>query len=174
VTKRLSLTLISVGALLLPARVAAFCYYNGEFNVRSTIQQEFAHSKWVVRARVLSARDGIFKPETDHETSWTTYQLQVVRSYKGNAPKRLNFFTERNSGGFYMDRPWVKLPAGHDIGGDYLLFLNPNRWSGTDAAPRNSVFVNYPCGQSKPWREVSQSSRRLLDHLSRGTHRPKI
>jgi hypothetical protein len=73
-----------------------------------------------------------------------------------------------------MDRPWVKLPAGHDIGGEYLLFLDPNTWSGTNAAPKHSVFVNYPCGQSKAWRDVSQSSRQMLDQLLRAYHRSKI
>jgi len=158
---------------ILPSPAAAICYYNGKFDVRTTIPQEFADSKWVVRIRVLSAKDGIFRAGTDEETSWTTYKIRVIRSYKDKAPKELTFFTERNSGGFYMDRPWLKLPAGHDVGGEYLLFLNPNAWSGTNAAPKSSVFVNYPCGQSKAWREMSPWSRRLLDNLS-NNHRPKI
>src|SRR5258705_2432837 len=122
--RRLWLALATPGAILLPSPAAAICYYNGKFDVRTTIRQEFADSKWVVRVRVLSAADGVFRPGTEDETSWTTYRITIVHSYKGMAPRQLTFFTERNSGGFYMDRPWVKLPAGHDIGGEYLLFLD--------------------------------------------------
>ena len=150
-----------------PSAALAICDYNGVLNAKTNLRQEYADSRWVVRARVLSARDGVSRPNSDHETSWTTYTLHVVRSYKGTPPNTLKFFTERNSGGFYMDRPWVNLPAGHDIGGEYLLFLIQNPLATAYAAAKNSVFVNYTCGQSKPWREVSKSSRQLLERLSK-------
>jgi hypothetical protein len=152
--------------------VLAICDYKGVLNARTSIRQEFADSKWVVRARVLSARDGVFRPNTEDETLWTTYTLRVVHAYKGIPPNTLKFFTERNSGGFYMDRPWVSLPAGHDVGGEYLLFLTPNPLAKAYAVAKNSVFVNYTCGQSRPWREVPKSSRQLLERLSKH-HRPR-
>lgn len=127
------------------------------------MQQEFRDSRWVVRARVTSADDHW----SDEEESWTLYRLTVVQSFKGKLPRHFTFFTERNSGGFYMDRPWVALPKGHDIGGEYLLFLNPlPHYRGRPAVSAGATFVNYSCGQSRPWSEVSGSSRRLLERLA--------
>ena len=84
-------------------------------------------------------------------------------SYKGRLGSHFNFFTYRNSGGFYMDRPRGR---GADIGGDYLLFLNPAshpaalpRWA------RDSLWVNYACGHSKPWREVTRAEVQLVERL---------
>jgi len=78
-------------------------------------------------------------------------------------PKQLRFFTTRDSGGFYMDRAWVRLPAGHDIGGEYLLFLNPLAPDpGLPKISNGAVFVNYNCGVSGPWKNVPVASRRKL------------
>lgn len=145
-----------------PGSAGALCIYKGVDNARTTLSEEFTDSRWVVRARVLSATDHW----SDTGESWTLYQLQVVRTYKGAPPGRLKFLTLRDSGGFYMDRPWVALPKGHDIGGEYLLFLTP--W-GSEAPPgrvRGAVFVTYNCGQSRPWAEVSTADRRRLERLS--------
>jgi hypothetical protein len=113
--------------VLTPAATAeALCIYKGVNNARTTIRQEYADASWVVRARVLSATNGVVEAgKLDAGSPWTLYHLQVVHSYKGKPPQRIAFFTMRNSGGFYMDRPWVPLPRGHDLGGEYLLFLNP-------------------------------------------------
>lgn len=161
---------IVIAALLLVPAVSAqaLCIYRGVDNARTTIRQEFVDSRWVVRARVLSATDGVVEAGMpDAGMSWTAYRLQVVRSYKGEPPQRITFFTMRNSGGFYMDRPWAALPQGHDIGGEYLLFLNPvQSYSGQPRAQRGATFVNYSCGQSRPWSEVPASSRQLLASLS--------
>jgi hypothetical protein len=166
---------LGLEAILVAQPATALCYYHGQFNVHTTIAEEFAESRWVVRARVLSATDcwGDTDGCRDPDAPFSIYWLKVVHSYKGNPPPSLKFFTERDSGGFYMDRPWVKLPAGHDIGGEYLLFLVPNTWSRAHRATRNSVFVNYSCGQSKPWTEVPTSARKLLDQLSKRNHRPR-
>jgi hypothetical protein len=162
--------LIAFAALLLaPAEPAeALCIYNGLDNARTSLRQEFADSRWVVRARVLSATDGVVEAgKPDVGMAWTTYRLQVVRSYKGGPPQRITFYTQRNSGGFYMDRPWVPLPRGHNIGGEYLLFLNPiPPHRDQPRAERGAAFVNYNCGQSRAWREVPVDSRQLLASLA--------
>jgi hypothetical protein len=147
----------------------ALCIYKGRVNARTTIGQEFADSRWVVRAKVLSAADGeVEAGKPDAGMYWTTYELQITRAYKGNPAKQLKFFTMRDSGGFYMDRPWVMLPKGHDIGGEYLLFLNSiEPYPGKPGAARDAVFVNYSCGQSKAWLDVSNADRRHLERLAR-------
>ncbi|MEA3015504.1 MAG: hypothetical protein QOI38_226, partial [Sphingomonadales bacterium] len=124
----------------------------------TTLEQEFAESRWVVLARVESALD--HRP--DDGAAWTLYRLRVLRTYKGRLPARFGFFTDRNTGGFYMDRPW----EGHDIGGDYLLFLNPRTRGGDPPAARGATFVNYTCSRSRPWAEVPATDRALLDRLS--------
>jgi hypothetical protein len=167
------LSALSIAALFICAPADALCYYNGKFDAQTTILQEFDDSKWVVRARAIAAVDCWGDRCNDADAPYTVYRLKVLHSYKGNAPSQLKFFTERNSGGFYMDRPWVKLPKGHDIGGEYLLFLVPSTWPASHRSAKNSVFVNYSCGQSKSWREVPRSSRLLLEQLSRTNHRPR-
>lgn len=136
-------------------RADAFCFYNGKLYAKTTVRQEFRDAKWVVRAKVLRAHD-------DPDRPFTTYALSVVKSYKGSPPKPLTFFTMRDSGGFYLDTD-----AGHDIGGEYLLFLQPNvRHKGDPHGIVGTVSANYNCGQSKPWREVARSELRELRRLS--------
>lgn len=140
-----------------PARAA--CSYGGVDNAPTTLAQEFRDSRWVVRARVLAADNHW----SDGGQSWTRYSLAVVRAYKGAPPARLAFFTTRDSGAFYLDRGTMP-----DLGGEYLLFLNPIRpHRGQIPAARGAVFVNYPCGRSKPWAELSDADQRGLDLLAR-------
>ena len=147
----------------------ALCTYNGVDNAKTTIAQEFADSEWVVRAKVLDAKDHF----SDEDDSWTLYRIEVIHTYKGHPSKQLRFFTFRDSGGFYMDRPWVQLPAGHDIGGEYLLFLNPvPRSAGLPGAADGSVFVNYSCGVSGSWTKVPDGSRGELNELERQSRKP--
>lgn len=157
---------IVVAAMILgaPPTACALCIYKGKDNAKTTIEEEFRDSTWVVRAKVLAAKDHW----SDVEDSWTLYRIEVFHSYKGQPPKVLRFFTYRNSGGFYMDRPWVPLPAGHDIGGEYLLFLDSIP-AGLTPPPtaRGAVMVNYPCGVSGSWAEVPAMSRKLLGDLER-------
>ncbi len=155
----------AMGVLFAPPAARALCIYNGEYNAKTTVAQEFKDSRWVVRAKVLAARDHF----SDTEDSWTLYQLEVRHAYEGHPTKHLRFFTTRDSGGFYMDRAWVRFPAGHDIGGEYLLFLNP--WPRRHDLPvqaREAVFVNYSCGVSGTWAQTSRSDRRLLSALEQG------
>lgn len=155
--------------MFVPARADALCLYRGVDNARTTIRQEYVDALWVVRARVISANDGEFEAGSpDAGMRWTLYRLHVVHAYKGRPPQRFTFFTGRNSGGFYMDRPWVPLPSGHDIGGEYLLFLVPDPRRRTNPpAARLAMWVNYNCGQSKPWAEVTRAEVRRLETLSR-------
>ncbi len=153
-----------LGGFLAAPSAHALCIYNGEDNAKTTISQEFKDSKWVVRAKVVAANDH-FPDEGD---SWTLYRLEVEHAYTGQPPHQLRFFTVRDSGGFYMDKAWVDLPAGHDIGGEYLLFLNP--WEPRPDLPkvaRGAVFVNDSCGVSGPWTEVSSADRKRRSALGR-------
>ncbi len=151
--------------VMVPASAAAFCMHNGELYAETTLEQEFAESRWVVHARVVAA-DYWWPPVTSDESAWATYRLEVLNSFKGPAPDEFLFFTERNSGGYYMDIP-LPQGGGADIGGEYLLFLNPSDWhSGRVQTSDEIVFVNYACGQSRRWIEVSADDRGLLERLS--------
>ena len=137
----------------------ALCIYKGELYAQTTLSQEFEDSGWVVKAKVLSATDHF----GEGEEPWTEYQLEVQHAYKGDSSQRLRFFTFRNSGGFYLDRGQE-----HDIGGEYLLFLNPTpSFPDAPAAARGTVSVNYSCGVSGSWSSVSATSRTALVRLSR-------
>lgn len=154
---------LAAGAVIAsPPGAHALCIYNGVDSAKTTIPQEFQDSTWVIRAKVLAAEDH-WSDETD---SWTTYELEVLHAYKGKPSKRLRFFTYRDSGGFYLDRPSVDLPAGHDIGGEYLLFLDPLPVQrDAPSAAKGAVFVNYSCGASSAWADVRPSDRRKLRRL---------
>lgn len=147
---------------------SALCSYKGVDNAQTTVAQEYADSQWVVRARVISAKDGtVEQGKPDEGMTYTRYRLEVVHAFKGRPPHRLRFFTERNSGGFYMDRAWEPLPRGHDLGSEYLLFLNPiPAFTGRPTAAVGAAFVNYSCGQSRAWSSVTRPSRHLLNRLS--------
>lgn len=155
--KWLVLAVLFLAMPLSPA--ATLCIHRGVDNARTTLEQEFHESRWVVRARVISADTHW----SDEDESWTLYGLEVVHSYKGSLLRRFTFFTGRNSGGFYMDgdngRP--------DLGGEYLLFLVPHPRSSTNPpAARRALWVNYNCGQSKRWTEVTAGEASRLRALS--------
>lgn len=141
-----------------PAR--ALCTYHGVDNVKTTLVQEFRDSRWVVRAHVVSAD----YHWSDEDESWVRYRLRVVENFKGRLPQRFAFFTQRNSGGFYMDGK----DAAPDMDGDYLLFLVRLPRRSTDpTAARDALWVNYNCGQSRPWAEVKPAEAKQLRVLSR-------
>lgn len=149
-------------AVLAPPAANATCSYRGQDDARTTISQEFKDSHWVVRAKVLSATEHF----TEGQEPWTLYRLQVQHAYKGRPSPVLAFFTFRNSGGFYMDRASSSPRPDHDIGGEYLLFLNPpERLLGMPSSAHGTVVVNYSCGVSGPWSQVSTSSRTELLQL---------
>ena len=144
---------------LVPIEANAVCIHDGKDNPRTTLSEEFAESRWVVRARVTSAKDHW----ADEGYSWTVYRLHLLESFKGSPPQNIIFYTRRDSGGFFMDIPW----KGHDIGGEYLLFLRPFPARIIDPPiAQRATFVNYECGQSRPWHKVSKVNRRQLLSLS--------
>jgi hypothetical protein len=144
--------------LILPGPAFALCSYRGELYAQTTLDQEYHDAPFVVRARVLSASDW-----QGAEERGTVYQLEVIQYFKGSLPQMFLFSTERNSGGFYLDRGTKP-----DIGGEYLLFLTHGPWTTSKPAPRASaVEINYSCGQSRRWDEVSQHDRTRLADLSR-------
>jgi hypothetical protein len=152
--------LIAVGMAALGTSPAeGLCIYHGVDNAKTTVEQEFRDSRWVVRAHVVSAD----YHWSDEDESWTLYRLRVVTSFKGRLPNRFMFFTTRDSGGFYLDGP----NAVPDVDGDYLLFLTPVTYPHSlPPAARGALDVNYNCGQSKAWRQVSAGEARRLRSLS--------
>lgn len=145
--------LIAAGLCLAPLSSAqALCVYRGELYARTTLEQEFADARWVLRGRVIAAVDNWSDGSLgEDEEPWTLYRVQVVERFKGDSPVEVAVFTYRNSGGFYMDGP----REGPHIGGEYLLFLQPT--GGLRSLPdiaRDGTVVNYSCGQSKAWAEV--------------------
>ena len=141
----------------------ALCIYHGKMYAKTTVAQEFADSRWVVRVRVIAADDHW----SDKEDSWSLYHLQVLTSFKGNPPARIAMFTYRDSGGFFLDKGLA-----NDLGGEYLLFLDSV--SHQDTAPgiaKDATEVNYSCGQSKSWNAVSTSERQELEKLAQHTQK---
>lgn len=137
----------------------ALCIYKGELYAETSVSQEFQDSRWVVKAKALSATDHFI----EGEEPCTEYQLEVQNAFKGTPPRRLRFFTFRNSGGFYLDRG-----RDHDLGGEYLLFLNPTISSpAIPAAASGTVSVNYSCGVSGLWNSVTSGARADLAQLRR-------
>ena len=148
----------SIAAWSVPAD--ALCIYKGVDNAKTSFAEEFRDSQWVVRAHVVSAD----YHWSDEDESWVLYRLKVVTSYKGKLASRFTFFTERNSGGFYMDGDGG-VP---DLDGDYLLFLVPNGPARNGpASAKGALWVNYNCGQSKPWAEVTRKETAQLLALSK-------
>lgn len=149
--------------LTAPTGAQALCSYNDELYARTTIAQEFADAPWVIRGRLVSVTESRADGIGDDEEPWTLYRVRIVQRYKGDPPVEISVFTYRNSGGFYMDRPG----EGPDIGGEYLLFLQPTAGlSGLPEAARGGAIVNYSCGQSKPWAEVPTAGRSELAGLA--------
>lgn len=85
----------------------ALCIYHGVDNARTTLEQEFEDSRWVVRAHPISA---------DYHwanvgENWTLYSLRVVHRFKGNLPQRFRFYTKRDSGARFGKNKQVRNPS---------------------------------------------------------------
>jgi hypothetical protein len=146
------------------ASAEAVCVHNGTLYAKTTLAQEFAESRWVVRARVESGRSSF-----GESGSWTLYRLRLIHAFKGAPPAHFRFYTRRDSGGFYLD----SRRGGPDVGQDYLLFLNPGEAAAGEDPPvaRGARWVNYECGASKPWKDVNAIERRRLSALERRRRR---
>ena len=141
---------------------SALCVYNGKMYAKTTMQQEFEDSRWVVQAKVIAADTHW----SDEGESWTIYHLKVLTRFKGDPPVNIELFTYRDSGGFYLDKG-----VDPDLGGEYLLFLDPiSPASHAPAAAHVATEVNYNCGQSKEWSQVVAADRSELARLSAGDH----
>jgi hypothetical protein len=152
---RLASRLACFVTFAIAAPASAFCEYRGQLYAETTIQQEFADSRWVVRARLVSVTE--FREE--RYFPGTLYRLEVVETFKGSPPRDISLYTQRNSGGFYLyGRP------DEPIGAEWLLFLNPGQWGAPDDPPaaRGATWVNYACGQSRMWSAVPSADRQLL------------
>jgi len=78
------------------------------------MEREFQASTFVLTAKVLSARDDFSDhPGAKRYYPATFYRVARLKSFKGNPPEVLTIYTERSSGGFYMD-----------TGKSYLLFVH--------------------------------------------------
>lgn len=150
---------IAGAVALVPVEANALCTHNGKLYAKTTLNEEFAEAHWVVRARVESARSEFGAP-----TSWTVYELRLIHAFKGAPPPHFRFYTRRDSGGFYMDG----LNGAPDVGNDYLLFVNPGEFDAEDpAVARGAVQVNYECGQSRAWKDVTTEQLRTLQSAER-------
>lgn len=127
--------------LAMPARAA--CIHNGELYAKTTLEQEFSESVWVVRASVTAAKPVACPEPGTGFVCGQIYTLQNETGFKGEMPAQFSFLTEQDSGAFYMD-----------VGASYLLFLVPQPDPGP-AEASGSVRVNYACGQSREWGAVS-------------------
>jgi hypothetical protein len=134
----------------------ALCIYGGRLYAKTTLEQEFRDSAVVIEAKVISSRDTF-----EDDEPGVVYRINIERWFKGTTPGVIEDFSERDSGGFYLN-----------VGTDYLLFLNPisdeeaaANPSWRNAAP-DAMMVNYNCGQSRPWANVALEDRRKLAALS--------
>lgn len=147
------------------SQAQALCLYKGELYAKTTTAQEFADSQWVVRARLVSAADH-YPDDASNDPDdgpWVIYTIQVEETFKGQPAPTLTLYSERNSGGFYLERPWT----GAHPGDEFLLFLNPiDQVERRPDAAAGSTMVNYSCGQSKPWSELTAEERQALTTLS--------
>ena len=156
----IKLIVCSTFAILPTYSVHALCIYKGQMYAKTTLLQEFHDARWVVRVKVVAADNHW----SDEDESWTLYHLQVITAFKGKPQPRIELFTYRNSGGFYLDKG-----MNADLGGEYLLFLDPvSNQEKVPSAARNATEVNYACGQSKAWNEVSSADQEHLADLSQG------
>jgi len=137
----------------------ALCIYNGDFYAKTSLEQEFRDSSLVIKGKVLSNRD-ITIPDTDEDVGVVS-RVQVASVFKGKAHKIVTYYSRRDSGGFYLDK-----------GTDYLLFLDPIRTTEWAKDYPGAMVVNYNCGQSEPWGEVSAPDREQLRRLSKDDNHP--
>jgi len=146
------------------SQAQALCLYKGVFSAKTTIAQEFADSRWVVRARVTAQTDSWADARIDDEAPWTLYRVEILEAFKGNPPAAMKVFTMRDSGGFYLE----PRPGEPDHYVDYLLFPIPKpHYLGDPAEAAGTAIVNYSCGMSKPWNELTSEDIAALNAARR-------
>jgi len=126
----------------------------GRLYATTSLADEFTDSALVIRGTVLSSQD-IGLDHQDTQGWGTVYRVGVDEVFKGHAPKSILYYSDRDSGGFYLGE-----------GGEsreYLLFLVPIRrgyWASKEAP--GAYELNYNCGLSRQWRDVSPGDRKRL------------
>jgi hypothetical protein len=124
----------------------ALCIHNGELYAKTTVSSELAESPLVVKATVIDKRS--MQPWGEDGEVGSLYTLRVDQTFKGKHATTIRYFTERNSGGFYLDK-----------GETYLLFLTLDQRDVWRPHIDGAYSVNYSCGQSGPWDEVAVGDR---------------
>lgn len=162
-----ALAAIGLGSAV-PTAAHAVCFYKGELYYKTTLAEEYEDARWVVRARMVEETNSWDKVEgpvsEPEEAPWTLYRIEVLETFKGDAPQTMTVFTLRDSGGFYLE----PAPGGTNVG-EFLLYLVPTESrSDLPSQAAGSAWVNYSCGQSRPWSEVSQDDREALAVLWSG------
>jgi len=143
-------SLLAAAALLVSAAPAhALCVYRGDLYGQSTLQGELAESRRVVKATVIDERP--MQPWGEDGEVGSLYTLRVEQTFKGAPTPTIAVFTERNSGGFYLD-----------TGETYLLFLTDSHRPIWRPHVGNAFRVNYNCGQSRPWIDIPAADRARL------------
>ena len=89
--RRLFIPVVAAFVAIAGSWAHALCSDKGQMYAKTTIAEEFADSKCVVRAKVLAAADHW----SDEDESWTIYQVQVLTAFKGNPRSRMQMFTDR-------------------------------------------------------------------------------
>jgi hypothetical protein len=137
----------------------AVCIYDGKLYAKTTIEQEFKDASLVIRAKVVSSR--VISIADHEEDTGVLYQVKIDQLIKGRASGSIAYYSRRDSGGFYLDA---------DV--EYLLFLQPISVTEWAHDRPGAMVVNYSCGQSRPWSQVSRPDRdrlRLLTLQRRST-----
>jgi len=148
---------VAAVAPLLATPAHALCVYHDRMYAKTSLAEEFHDAKWVVKAKV-EAGDYHW---ANYGPSWTIYTVRVLTRFKGPPVATFRLFTYRDSGGFYLDKG-----TDPDLDSDYLLFLDP----AIQTLPRgvaNVVQVNYACGQSKQWSDLTLADQRTLARFAR-------
>jgi hypothetical protein len=130
---------------------SASAEFGGRLYAKTTLEDEFADSALVIRGAAVSSRE--IRARDFDENPGVVYRIKVDQAFKGKPAPTLADFSERNSSGFYLTR-----------GTQYLLFLDPI--DPTEKRAPGTMVVNYSCGQSRPWADVSLRDREHLANLS--------
>jgi hypothetical protein len=145
---------ILMAALLSFAPYAnALCIYKDQMYAKTTLEQEFSDSSLVVRGNIISSQNIV--PSDPEAELGVRYKVRIDQIYKGKSPTIFDYYSERNSGGFYPG-----------VGKKFLLFLNPASSTVITEESAGTMVINYNCGQSRDWKDVSVGDRKKLAILS--------
>ncbi len=165
----LSVSLVIAATLATAMPAQALCMYYGKtfqksddkdsagrLNAKTTVAGEFKDAMTALWGRVVSSREVPVRKSKPDAQAGVVYRIRVDKVFKGDAVREASYYTERNSGAFYLDQ-----------GEDYLLFLNPPMHDdpALGVAP-GVLIVNYACGKSKRWNQLSMADKRALDALA--------